>query len=97
MMALVGTLTFNFSVVLPLFIERTRHGSDASFTILDSVLSVGSPTGALAAAHPADHHDPPRRRRVGRVGCRHAHLRGRAHASPTVKAVQARTAEMEVA
>ena len=35
MMALVGTLTFNFSVVLPLFIERTRHGSDASFTILD--------------------------------------------------------------
>jgi predicted MFS family arabinose efflux permease len=51
MMTVVGTLTFNFSVVLPLFAERTLHGSDGTFTILYSVLSIGSFSGALAAAH----------------------------------------------
>jgi MFS family permease len=34
MMALVGTLTFNFSVVIPLFVERTLHGSDSTYTLL---------------------------------------------------------------
>jgi MFS family permease len=51
MMALVGTLTFNFSVVIPLFVERTLHGSDGSFTLLYSVLSMGSVVGALLSAH----------------------------------------------
>jgi MFS family permease len=51
MMAVVGTLTFNFSVVIPLFVERTLRGTDASYTLLYSVLSVGSVIGALAAAH----------------------------------------------
>ncbi|HEX9467005.1 MAG TPA: MFS transporter [Acidimicrobiia bacterium] len=51
MMTMVGTLTFNFAVVLPLFVEHTLHGSDDSFTLLYSVLSVGSVIGALAAAH----------------------------------------------
>ena len=50
MMAVVGTLTFNFSVVLPLFVERTLGGTDASYTLLYSVLSVGSLLGALIAA-----------------------------------------------
>jgi MFS family permease len=51
MVAVVGTLTFNFSVVLPLFVERTLRGSDGSYTALYSVLSVGSFFGALVAAH----------------------------------------------
>ena len=42
MMAVVGTLTFNFPVVIPLFVERTLHGTDGSYTLLYSVLSVGS-------------------------------------------------------
>ena len=51
MVAVVGTLTFNFSVVLPLFAERTLHGSDGAYTALYSVLSVGSFVGALVTAH----------------------------------------------
>jgi MFS family permease len=50
MMTLVGTLTFNFAVVLPLFVERTLHGSDGTYTLLYSFLSVGSVVGALSAA-----------------------------------------------
>jgi MFS family permease len=51
MMTVVGTLTFNFAVVIPLFVEHTLHGTNGSFTLLYSVLSVGSVAGALAAAH----------------------------------------------
>lgn len=51
MTAIIGTLTFNFAVVIPLFVERTLHGSDVSYTLVYSVLSVGSLCGALAAAH----------------------------------------------
>ncbi|GAC1530283.1 MAG: MFS transporter [Acidimicrobiales bacterium] len=51
MTAVVGALTFNFTVVLPLFIERTLHGNDVSYTLVYSVLSIGSFSGALIAAH----------------------------------------------
>jgi MFS family permease len=51
MLAVIGTLTFNFAVVLPLMIERTLGGTDATYTAVYSVLSVGSLLGALAAAH----------------------------------------------
>lgn len=50
MMTLVGTLAFNFSVVLPLFVTRSLDGSDAEFTILFSVLSIGSMGAALWSA-----------------------------------------------
>jgi MFS family permease len=50
MMAVVGTLTFNFQVVMPLLVKRTFHGDDALFTILFSVISVGSLIGALSTA-----------------------------------------------
>lgn len=50
MLAIIGTLTFNFSVVMPLLVERTLHGSDASFTLMYSVLSTGALLGALGAA-----------------------------------------------
>jgi MFS family permease len=56
MMAVVGTLAFNFQTVLPLFVTRDLRGSDVTFTLLMSVLSAGSLVGALATA---------RRRTVG--------------------------------
>jgi MFS family permease len=50
MMAIVGTLTYNFSVVLPLFVTESLGGETWQFTILFSVLSAGSVVGALWAA-----------------------------------------------
>jgi predicted MFS family arabinose efflux permease len=50
MMTLVGTFAFNFSVTMPLFVERTFNGNDTTFTLLFSVISIGSLVGALATA-----------------------------------------------
>jgi MFS family permease len=50
MMAIVGTLAFNFQVVFPLFTIRDLGGTEATFTVLFSVVSVGALIGALAAA-----------------------------------------------
>ena len=50
MMAIVGTLTFNFQTVFPLFVTRDLHGSPVTFTLLMSVVSLGSLVGALSAA-----------------------------------------------
>jgi MFS family permease len=50
MMAIIGTLAFNFSVTIPLLVTRTMHGSDGTFTVLFSVLSFGSLIGALWTA-----------------------------------------------
>lgn len=53
MMAVVGTFAFNFSVTLPVFVTRTLHGTDSTFTLLFSALSLGSLVGALAVARRA--------------------------------------------
>lgn len=50
MMAVVGTLAFNFSVTFPLIVTRTFDQSKATFTILFSVISLGSLVGALWTA-----------------------------------------------
>ena len=50
MMAIVGTLAFNFQVVMPLLVKRTFDSNDAMFTVLFSVVSVGSLIGALSTA-----------------------------------------------
>ena len=50
MMAIIGTLAFNFTVVMPLLIKDVFHGSDATFTIFFSVISLGSLFGALYTA-----------------------------------------------
>ncbi len=50
MMTIIGALAFNFNVVMPLFVKRTLHGSDTTFTLLYSVVSVGSLIGALHTA-----------------------------------------------
>jgi MFS family permease len=49
-MGIVGVLAYNFQVVLPLLVTKTFHGSEGTFTVLYSVFSVGSLTGALTAA-----------------------------------------------
>jgi predicted MFS family arabinose efflux permease len=50
MMAVIGTLAFNFQVVVPLFVIDDLGGSDQTFTLLFSVLSAGSLVGALLVA-----------------------------------------------
>ncbi len=49
MMALVGTVSFNFQVLLPLFADRTWHGTASSYALLTSAMGVGSVAGALLA------------------------------------------------
>jgi MFS family permease len=50
MMAVIGTLAFNFQTVLPLFATRDLGGTTVTFTLLMSVTSAGSLVGALASA-----------------------------------------------
>ena len=50
MMAVIGTLAFNFQVVLPLFVTRTFGGAEGTFTLLFSVISIGALAGALSTA-----------------------------------------------
>jgi MFS family permease len=49
MMVLVGMLSFNFQVLLPLFADFTWHGTAAAYALLTSAMGVGSVAGALAA------------------------------------------------
>jgi MFS family permease len=50
MMAVIGTLAFNFSVTIPLLVDGPLHGDGTSFTLLFSTVSLGSLVGALATA-----------------------------------------------
>ena len=50
MMAIVGTFAFNFQTVMPLLVKRTLHGTTRTFTLIYSVISVGSLVGALLSA-----------------------------------------------
>jgi len=50
MMAIVGTLAFNFNTVLPVFVNRSLGGDDVMFAVLLGVVSIGSFSGALATA-----------------------------------------------
>jgi MFS family permease len=49
MMALVGTLGFNFQVILPLLARFTFDGGAAAYTVLAVAMGAGSVIGALAA------------------------------------------------
>ena len=49
MMAVVGTLSFNFQILLPLLASFTWHGTAATYTALAVAMGVGSVAGALAA------------------------------------------------
>ena len=50
MLAVVGTLSYNFTVVFPLFVERSLHGNDAGYTLVYAVFSAGALLGALVVA-----------------------------------------------
>jgi MFS family permease len=50
MMGIIGTFAFNFQTVMPLLVKRTLHGDDTVFTLVYSVISVGSLIGALLSA-----------------------------------------------
>jgi MFS family permease len=50
MMAVVGTLSYNFQTVFPLFTTRDLHGNGTTFTILFSIVSAGALVGALGVA-----------------------------------------------
>jgi MFS family permease len=48
-MALVGTLSFNFQVILPLLASQTWGGTATTYAMLTTAMGVGSVLGALAA------------------------------------------------
>jgi MFS family permease len=48
MMVLVGTLSFNFQVLLPLLASETWGGTAATYALLTAAMAVGSVAGALA-------------------------------------------------
>src|SRR5438270_185119 len=48
-MALVGTLSFNFQVILPLMAHFAFHGSATTYAALTTAMAVGAICGALAA------------------------------------------------
>jgi MFS family permease len=50
MLLVVGVFSYNFTVVLPLFVERGLHGSDADFSLIYAVFALGAVLGTLAIA-----------------------------------------------
>jgi predicted MFS family arabinose efflux permease len=51
MLLIVGSLAYNFTVTLPLFVTDALHGSEADFTLIYSVFGFGSLVGALLVAN----------------------------------------------
>jgi MFS family permease len=49
MMAVVGMLSFNFQVLLPLLAKFTWHGTASAYAALTAAMGVGSIAGALAS------------------------------------------------
>jgi MFS family permease len=47
---IVGVVSYNFTVALPLFVERGLHGSDATFSLIYAVFSAGAVAGTLVIA-----------------------------------------------
>ncbi len=48
-MALVGTLSFNFQVILPLMARFAFHGTATTYAALTTAMAIGAVSGALAA------------------------------------------------
>jgi MFS family permease len=51
LLAVIGTLSYNFTVTLPLFVTRSIGGTDGSFTFLYTVYSVGAVISGLVVAN----------------------------------------------
>lgn len=50
MMAIIGTFTYNFQVLYPLFAIRDLHGNEGTYTLLFSIVSAGALAGTLITA-----------------------------------------------
>jgi MFS family permease len=50
MLLLIGTLSYNFAVVFPLFVEKGLQGGDGTYTLVYSAFSAGGLIGALLVA-----------------------------------------------
>jgi MFS family permease len=50
MMAIIGTFTYEFQVILPLFAQFTFHGTAATYAALTSAMGVGAVIGGLYTA-----------------------------------------------
>jgi len=50
MLLLVGTISYNFTVVFPLFVEKGLHGGDGTYTLVYSAFSAGALVGAVMVA-----------------------------------------------
>jgi MFS family permease len=50
MLLIIGTVSYNFTVVFPLFVEKGLHGSDEAYTFIYSSFSAGALAGALVVA-----------------------------------------------
>ena len=46
----VGILSYNFSVTLPILVEKAMHGSDADFSLVYAAFSAGAVVGTLVIA-----------------------------------------------
>jgi MFS family permease len=51
MLAIIGSLSYNFNVTLPLFVTGSLHGDDGTFTLLYSVFGFGALVSALIVAN----------------------------------------------
>jgi MFS family permease len=50
-LAILGTLSYNFSVTLPLFVTQVLHGTERTYTLLYSTMGAGAVVGSLFIAH----------------------------------------------
>jgi MFS family permease len=50
MLAIIGTLAYNFTVTFPLFTSKTLHKSAQTFTLIYAIYGIGSVAGALLLA-----------------------------------------------
>jgi MFS family permease len=50
MLLLIGTASYNFTVVLPLFVEHGLHGTDLQYTLMYAAFSGGGVVGTLIVA-----------------------------------------------
>jgi MFS family permease len=50
LIAVIGSLSYNFTVVLPLLVERALHGTDTQFALVYAMFSAGAVVGTLVIA-----------------------------------------------
>jgi MFS family permease len=50
MLAVIGAVSYNFTVVFPLLVEQALHGSDADFALVYAAFSAGAVAGTLVVA-----------------------------------------------